>query len=295
MNKEIEYDLNKKGFNMSPIQSMDCPKCGGQLQKIPSDGTIFNCQYCGTALRVHRDHLEINSWYCPNCQKPSPIGTRYCNSCGAEVGIVCPKCRSIIEPGSTFCPNCRTNIEDEKQRIKKDLEEQKRRTELENKRKEDEWNQARDRRISSLRGQIIEVDEKITEIWRISHRLFVFIFEDDYKIRSRFMGKARWGCANNIFTMICLLGFPALSLMICNGLFPQRYAAGHIDQDFIIWPMLFGLVIGFLCASLIGRRYIVEEAEKEISNLNQSKRSCDDQIDQLRSQAFSGNQKDPNF
>lgn len=61
------------------------------------------------------------AFYCPNCNKQVPSGSKYCNHCGARVvsaqpiSIVstppfsaerCPGCGKAVEKGQQFCPNC---------------------------------------------------------------------------------------------------------------------------------------------------------------------------------------------
>lgn len=52
-----------------------------------------------------------NAWYCPQCQRPNPMGTQYCQNCRHAIGRICPNCQASYEAKANYCPRCGQNYE----------------------------------------------------------------------------------------------------------------------------------------------------------------------------------------
>lgn len=66
---------------------------------------------------------------CNNCKTKNVDGAIYCSGCGEKLSIVdfCrnPKCRKPLPMGATFCPECGSRVSQEKQIVKRRLQQEK--------------------------------------------------------------------------------------------------------------------------------------------------------------------------
>lgn len=91
------------------ITSIDCPKCGGNIQGEICQGKIFKCTHCGSTLvwpdRLSKLALSFGIRLCPECGVDNEHMRDYCRNCGTPLIKVCPQCKSIFYVGDNFCPN----------------------------------------------------------------------------------------------------------------------------------------------------------------------------------------------
>lgn len=110
------------------INSVDCPKCGGNIPEQISKGKLFKCNNCGSTL-VWPDNqskllLSFGIRICPNCGVDNEQTRNYCRNCGAALTKICSICKSSFYIGDTFCPNGH-NYEPESEQLEKEVQKRK--------------------------------------------------------------------------------------------------------------------------------------------------------------------------
>ena len=103
------------------INSVDCPKCGGNIAEEIRQGKVFKCSNCGSTL-VWPDSktklvLSFGLKLCPKCGIDNEQNRNYCRNCGAELTKTCFICKANFYVGDSFCPNGH-NYENESQLYK---------------------------------------------------------------------------------------------------------------------------------------------------------------------------------
>ncbi len=91
------------------INSVDCPKCGGNIPEHISKGKLFKCNNCGSTLvwpdNQSKFFLSFGIRICPNCGVDNEHDRNFCKSCGTKLTKSCPLCEVIFYVGDKFCPN----------------------------------------------------------------------------------------------------------------------------------------------------------------------------------------------
>jgi hypothetical protein len=101
------------------INSIDCPKCGGNISEQITRGKPFKCLHCGSTLVWPGSQatfvLNFGAWLCPQCGIDNDQNRDFCRNCGTALTKKCYICNKVLYVGDNFCPNGH-NYELEKQK-----------------------------------------------------------------------------------------------------------------------------------------------------------------------------------